>query len=189
MYGFVAIDVLPTRSMESIAACLGTLRIPPPEHRTEPMHEAGVFPINRCDGTEPMHIIRKGQLGLAALEILESQGIRMAARSLSRSMLICIALVTLVSISRRSAADPPDPRSGDGQLMAPNRDAVRAPVSARAPASPDPPTAATAASPYSPMYRRAAGAGLRGKLHREIGVFLTIQPVHALQLRLRRPPR
>jgi hypothetical protein len=49
----------------------------------------------------------------------------MAGRSLRRLMLICVALVALASISRGSAADPPDPKSGDGQLMAPYRDAVR----------------------------------------------------------------
>jgi hypothetical protein len=77
-------------------------------------------------GTRLMYANRKGQLSLAGPEIFGGRRIRMVTRSLKRSMLICIALVTLVTISRRSAADPPDPRSGDGQLMAPYEDAVRA---------------------------------------------------------------
>jgi hypothetical protein len=52
-------------------------------------------------------------------------GIPMISGTLSRSMLICIALLAMTSISRQSAAYPPDPRSGDGQLIAPYRDAVR----------------------------------------------------------------
>jgi hypothetical protein len=72
-----------------------------------------------------MHTIRKGQLSLAARETSGGQGTQMAGRSLSRLMLICVALVALASVSRGSAADPPDPKSGDGQLMAPYRDAVR----------------------------------------------------------------
>jgi hypothetical protein len=51
--------------------------------------------------------------------------IPMFSRRLSRSILIYAALVASASISRRSAAEAPDPNSGDGQLMAPYRDAVR----------------------------------------------------------------
>jgi hypothetical protein len=49
----------------------------------------------------------------------------MAVRGLNRTIVICVAFAALAPSSRRSAADPPDPNSADGQLMAPYRGAVR----------------------------------------------------------------
>jgi hypothetical protein len=49
----------------------------------------------------------------------------MAGRGLNRSMAICFALVALASFPRRSVAEPPDPNSADGQVMAPYREAIR----------------------------------------------------------------
>src|ERR1700735_3253024 len=72
-----------------------------------------------------MHRIRKRQLSMAARETFGGQRKPMAGRSLSRPMLICVVLVALASFSRRSAADAPDPNSGDGQFMVPYKDAVR----------------------------------------------------------------
>jgi hypothetical protein len=49
----------------------------------------------------------------------------MASNRLTGVTLLVVSLVTLASTPRRSAAEPPDPQSSDGALMAPYGDIVR----------------------------------------------------------------